>query len=130
MVVGLATPSCLLPAGNNVLLDSAPGDSRGFVARVCDFGLARLANKGCIETRTLGTASHLAPEVLTHDLITPAAGWLVVALGRLGYQGHILWCGCAVEHLSCGATVLWSNCLVNLSLRIWGFEGSPSGPCG
>ena len=88
MVVGLATPSCLLPAGNNVLLDSAPGDSRGFVARVCDFGLARLTNKGAIESRTLGTASHLAPEILTQDLITPAAGWCW--LGPLVWYGSLV----------------------------------------
>ncbi|GAB4814946.1 hypothetical protein N2152v2_001992 [Parachlorella kessleri] len=74
--------------GTNVLLDSAPGDCRGFVARVCDFGLARLTNKGSIETRTLGTASHLAPEILTHDLITPAAD--VWSFGVLCWE---MYCG-------------------------------------
>ena len=64
---------CLLclPSGNNVLLEAidgdaaaaaaAAGDSRGFRARVCDFGLAKVATGGQLTTSTFGTCSHMAP---------------------------------------------------------------------
>jgi len=52
---------------NNVLLKSMPV-AKGFVCKVCDFGLARVLegdDDDEIRTNSLGTLSHMPPEVMT-----------------------------------------------------------------
>ena len=81
--------------GNNILLCSSGGggggdgrggggggsapssfpDGRGFRAKVADFGLSRLAGDGAapLRTATHGTATHMAPEVLSDNAHSRAA---------------------------------------------------------
>eukprot|EP00878_Enallax_costatus_P013965 GHUV01014604.1.p1 GENE.GHUV01014604.1~~GHUV01014604.1.p1 ORF type:complete len:586 (+),score=141.50 GHUV01014604.1:545-2302(+) len=66
--------------GNNILLAGAPvcpdrQDQRGFSAKVADFGLSRIlaADKEQIITRTHGTITHMAPEVITEATHSKAA---------------------------------------------------------
>jgi serine/threonine protein kinase len=64
-----------LPApctGNNVLLEAADGDERGYRALVSDFGLARVV-AGEVTTSTFGTCSHMAPELMTEGILGKAA---------------------------------------------------------
>lgn len=58
--------------GNNVLLEAADGDERGYRALVSDFGLARVV-AGEVTTSTFGTCSHMAPELMTEGILGKAA---------------------------------------------------------
>ena len=54
-----------------MLLDSSHRNGHGFEAKISDFGLARnigMATK--LETRTYGTITHMAPEVLACDYVS------------------------------------------------------------
>ena len=52
-------------SGGNILLTSCTANPHGFSAKVSDFGLARdLDVLSKIETKTTGTVTHMAPEVL------------------------------------------------------------------
>eukprot|EP00775_Hariotina_reticulata_P003798 gene3798-4055_t len=66
--------------GNNILLAGAAvcperGDYRGFTAKVADFGLSRLLSpeNEKIITRTHGTITHMAPEIITESTHSKAA---------------------------------------------------------
>ncbi|KAI8472786.1 MAG: hypothetical protein J3K34DRAFT_519492 [Monoraphidium minutum] len=62
----------------NVMLASTGGEAayggRGFVAKVADFGLSRMLD-GCskVETKTYGTMTAMAPEVISKGLVSKAA---------------------------------------------------------
>ena len=59
-----------LHAGN-VLLTSSHKSPHGFEAKISDFGLARdIGTATKLETRTYGTITHMAPEVLASDYIS------------------------------------------------------------
>lgn len=59
-----------LHAGN-VLLTSSNKSPHGFEAKISDFGLARdIGTATKLETRTYGTITHMAPEVLASDYIS------------------------------------------------------------
>ncbi|CAJ1392150.1 unnamed protein product [Effrenium voratum] len=72
---------------NNVLLKSMPV-AKGYVCKVCDFGLARvLGESKDIITNTLGTVTHMPPELLSVSekcSLTQKAD--VYALGIIAYQ--------------------------------------------
>lgn len=58
-------------SSNNVMLVSAD-NARGFVAKISDFGLSRLEGTAAV-TKTLGTISHMAPELLMQGKTSPSA---------------------------------------------------------
>lgn len=63
--------------GGNILLVSSNKDSRGFIAKVADFGLSRVLSAEAVSTGTYGTVTHMPPELLTTGL--PASGWFCVS---------------------------------------------------
>ncbi|GAB4819241.1 hypothetical protein N2152v2_006287 [Parachlorella kessleri] len=71
---------------NNVLLSASPDDSRGYQAKVADFGLSTLldASQTRIHSRTMGTVGYLAVEVIKEGVLTKAAD--VFAFGMLMYE--------------------------------------------
>lgn len=55
----------------NVLLCGVTDNRHKFCAKVADFGLARdLGVVSRVETRTYGTLTHMAPEVLSSDIVS------------------------------------------------------------
>ncbi|EFN57850.1 hypothetical protein CHLNCDRAFT_143307 [Chlorella variabilis] len=91
--------SDLKPA--NVLLKGARNSKRGFICKLADFGLSRMLD-GCathVETGSLGTPTHAAPELLREGHLSPAAdvfafgvlAWELAA-GEEAYRGmHPIW---------------------------------------
>mmetsp|Transcript_93865 Transcript_93865/g.265557 ORF Transcript_93865/g.265557 Transcript_93865/m.265557 type:complete len:731 (-) Transcript_93865:150-2342(-) len=80
--------------GRNVLLTSSASDPRGFVAKVCDFGLSRLTKDGPIETNVMGTITHMPPELLMKNLLSPVADvWAFGIIGWEAYYGKKIYCG-------------------------------------
>jgi serine/threonine protein kinase len=73
-------------SSNNVLL-SQYDNTRGFIAKVTDFGLSR-ASKEEVTTKTVGTVSHMPPELLLEGLMTRAGD--VYSYGVILYE---LWTG-------------------------------------
>jgi len=69
-------------SSNNVLLCSSDQDGRGFTAKVTDFGLSRISNRE-ISTKTVGTVSHMPPELLVDGVYTKA--------GDVYSFGVVLW---------------------------------------
>ena len=61
-------------SANNVLLQKAAADARGFVAKVADLGLARLlpAGQQQMVTEQLGTLQYMPKEMLQEGRLTPA----------------------------------------------------------
>eukprot|EP00798_Chlamydomonas_sp_ICE-L_P009856 gene9856-7747_t len=74
---------------SNILLRSAETDPLGVVAKVADFGLSRALaeDQTHLSTRTMGTVSHMAPELLRSGKLSPAAD--VYAFGICGYADLI-----------------------------------------
>eukprot|EP00193_Tetraselmis_chui_P018235 CAMPEP_0177784726 /NCGR_PEP_ID=MMETSP0491_2-20121128/19887_1 /TAXON_ID=63592 /ORGANISM="Tetraselmis chuii, Strain PLY429" /LENGTH=683 /DNA_ID=CAMNT_0019305577 /DNA_START=145 /DNA_END=2196 /DNA_ORIENTATION=- len=59
--------------GRNVMLTASDADSRGFVAKVADFGLARVCHGEQISPcKLLGTVSHIPPELFTRQILSAA----------------------------------------------------------
>eukprot|EP00798_Chlamydomonas_sp_ICE-L_P018287 gene18287-24745_t len=60
---------------SNILLSSCETDPFGVVAKVADFGLSRALaeDQTHLSTRTMGTVSHTAPELLRSGKLSPAA---------------------------------------------------------
>lgn len=80
--------------GRNVLLASSASDPRGFVAKVCDFGMSRLTKDGPINTNVLGTITHMPPELLMNNLLSPVADvWAFGIIGWETYYGKKIYCG-------------------------------------
>jgi len=79
----------------NVLLSSSQSSNRGFVAKVCDFGLSRVTKDAMpIQTTVLGTITHMPPELLKDSLLDPACD--VYSFGMLGWEtfyGKKCYCG-------------------------------------
>jgi len=75
--------------GNNVLLKSQIS-RKGYVCKVCDFGLARILEGGTTEifTKTMGTVTHMPPELFFEHLecVSLTAKVDVYALGILLWQ--------------------------------------------
>ena len=66
-----------------MLLTSSHKSPHGFEAKISDFGLARdIGTATKLETRTYGTITHMAPEVLASDYISkvgvPCPGMLIL----------------------------------------------------
>ncbi|KAL6755899.1 kinase-like domain-containing protein [Haematococcus lacustris] len=69
----------------NVLLASDESDRRGWIAKVADFGLARvLKDKNHIKTQTFGTVTHMPPELLAKGTLSPSSD--VYAVGVLMWE--------------------------------------------
>lgn len=81
--------------GRNVLLASSEQDSRGFVAKVCDFGLSRLTKGGeSVSTNELGTITHMPPEMLMNNMLSPRADvWAFGIVAWEAYFGKKVYCG-------------------------------------
>ena len=78
--------SYLSVVAGNVLLHSSEESAHGFQAKISDFGMARdIGTMTKLETRTYGTITHMAPEVLANDYISKV--WRI--LSRL--QCLIIW---------------------------------------
>jgi len=109
----------------NVLLTAqgATGQAagRGFSAKLADFGLARdLSRQSRIATRTYGTITHMAPELLMEGHLSKAAD--VYSFGVLLWQ---LCCSCrAWGGMSHGAVV---NAVCYERLQLLFPEDSPEG---
>lgn len=59
-------------SSNNVLLACNSDDQRGFTAKVADFGLARMLPQGdTIQTRAIGTITHMPPELMLEGQLNP-----------------------------------------------------------
>ncbi len=43
------------------------------MVQVADFGLSRVMQSNAVSTQSLGTVTHMPPELLTEGLLTPAA---------------------------------------------------------
>lgn len=63
-------------AGRNVVLKASRKTTRGFTAKVCDFGLATVSGGKDSESRpeTFGTLSHMAPETLIEGRVCFKSG--------------------------------------------------------
>lgn len=80
----------------NVLLCSSVQDPRGFVAKVADFGLSRemAVNVTHISTNTVGTLTHMPPELLRGGKLVPKGDvysfgimmWEIL-MGKSPFQG-------------------------------------------
>lgn len=57
--------------GGNILLTASGRDERGFVAKVADFGLARLLDAEAIMTQTYGTVRGAVPHSVEHSCLWP-----------------------------------------------------------
>ena len=55
----------------NVLLNSSADSAHGFEVKIADFGMARdLGAAAMLETRSYGTITHMAPEVLAEERVS------------------------------------------------------------
>jgi len=73
--------------GRNVLLASSDSRPHGFTAKVCDFGISRVTQPGVpVCTNTLGTITHMPPELLLNNLLYPVAD--VWAFGVIGWEAY------------------------------------------
>lgn len=69
-------------------------DPRNFVAKLADFGLARVAQEASMSTRLYGTVSHMPPELLAKGVLSLATDMYSfgVILWEM-YTGVRAWCG-------------------------------------
>jgi serine/threonine protein kinase len=84
-------------SSNNVVFISSEEDSRklGFTAKISDLGLSRALGGDCA-TKTVGTISHMPPELLTSGVM--AKGGDVYSFGVMLwelYTGKRAWSGCS-----------------------------------
>ncbi|KAL4854405.1 putative serine/threonine-protein kinase SIS8 [Chlorella vulgaris] len=73
--------------GGNVLLTVSDKDTRGFTAKVVDFGLSRVCSEDYLRTRTLGCAEYMPPELITEGILTKAAD--VYAFGVITWEIYV-----------------------------------------
>jgi hypothetical protein len=79
-------------SSNNIMLMSED-NARGFCAKISDFGLSRLEG-GSMKTQTVGTVSHVAPELLIEGMMSKSAD--VFAFGVVLWEmwtGKQAWAG-------------------------------------
>ena len=73
--------------GRNVLLARSDARAHGFAAKVSDFGLARVTPDGApLCTSTLGTITHMPPELLLSNLLYTSAD--VWAFGIIAWEAY------------------------------------------
>ncbi len=58
------------------MLKFAPSDRRGWTAKVCDFGLARICHGEQISADLFGTISHISPELFSDGRVSKKGGRL------------------------------------------------------
>ncbi|DBA90593.1 hypothetical protein WJX77_007250 [Trebouxia sp. C0004] len=94
-------------SSNNVLLACNSDDQRGFTAKVADFGLARMLPQGeTIQTRALGTITHMPPELMLEGSLSQAVD--VYAFGVVLWEMYTAqrpWAGmrhAQIVHTICG----------------------------
>lgn len=89
--------------GANVLLKSTTADSRGFTAKLADFGMARLLaeNSTHVSTKTYGTISYMPVEVLKHGKLTRAVDSysFAIIMWEL-FSGEVLYADMTVAQVS------------------------------
>ncbi|KAK9807645.1 hypothetical protein WJX72_005215 [[Myrmecia] bisecta] len=81
-------------AGGNVLLCSSNVDGRCFIAKVADFGLARVLTSNNAKTQSCGTITHSAPERIMQGMLSKGSD--VYSYGVLlweMYMGQRPWGG-------------------------------------
>jgi len=81
--------------GRNVLLASDP-NPRGFVAKICDFGISRMKENMDVASMcsVLGTVTHMPPELLADCKLLPATDmWSFGVIGWEAYHGKRCYCG-------------------------------------
>jgi len=82
--------------GRNVLLAGSEDKPCGFVAKVCDFGLARYIYGQSFATKVLGTITHMPPELLRVDnpiLTFESDVWAFGVLAWEAYHGKCAYKG-------------------------------------
>jgi hypothetical protein len=82
--------------GRNVLLAGCKDRPCGFVAKVCDFGLARYIYGHSFATKVLGTITHMPPELLRVDnpiLTFESDVWAFGVLAWEAYHGKCAYKG-------------------------------------
>ena len=68
-------------SSNNILLACNNDDQRGFTAKVADFGLARMLGLGdCMQTRAIGTITHMPPELMLEGVLSNILACLVCSI--------------------------------------------------
>ena len=98
-------------SSNNVLLSGAHND-RGFMGKVTDFGLSRISKKE-FATKTLGTVSHMPPELLVDGIMTKAGD--VFSFGVMLYEiytGKHAWHGSSLGQVIFAVTVKGTKLLL------------------
>lgn len=81
--------------GRNVLLASG-SNPRGFVAKICDFGISRMKENMDVASMcsVMGTVTHMPPELLSDCKLSPATDmWSFGVLGWEAYHGKRCYCG-------------------------------------
>lgn len=73
--------------GGNVLLTASDKDTRGFTAKVVDFGLSRVCSGDYLRTRTLGCAEYMPPELITEGILTKSAD--LYAFGVITWEIYV-----------------------------------------
>eukprot|EP00882_Tetradesmus_deserticola_P014412 GHRQ01015324.1.p1 GENE.GHRQ01015324.1~~GHRQ01015324.1.p1 ORF type:complete len:164 (+),score=56.91 GHRQ01015324.1:299-790(+) len=93
----------------NVLLSVSPTSPYGRVAKVTDFGLSRALGSGQTHrsTHTLGTVSHMAPELLRFGKMSPAVD--VFSFGIMSEWQH------SVRSSSSSSSVRLAQCMHAIS---------------
>ena len=83
------------PQACNVLVTSDPADPFGCRAQVSDFGLSRALSQGAshLSTRTYGTVTHMAPELLSSGHLRQASD--VYSFGIMRGRPGLAWPGLA-----------------------------------
>jgi serine/threonine protein kinase len=74
-------------AGRNVMLQLSDVDERGFVAKVCDFGLAHEIGGevgDLVRENVLGTISHVSPEQIVEGKVVAEGGPSQLSAPALG----------------------------------------------
>jgi len=70
--------------GRNVLLHASSDSPAGFIAKVCDFGISKVLTERTVSTDTVGTITHMPPELMTDNLLCPGAD--VWAFGVVAWE--------------------------------------------
>lgn len=112
----------------NVLLKASPSDPRGFTAKLCDFGLVKLAAQADATDSArrdvfTGTVSYAPPEMLMGSP-SPDASWDVYAFGLIMWN---LACGSALYPGMTNPQVGNISAIIVCSLHsciVWGLLGS------
>lgn len=91
----------------NVLLTSSNKDGRHWISQVADFGMSTVAGgtEGVHTTKSLGTVTHMPPELLTEGMLSPATD--VYSFGVILWEmwaGRRSWAGLSPSQIAHGVT--------------------------